>query len=85
MNTYEGDSIVNIGSGTDLSIRQLVMLIKDTIGYEGEIVWKSSQPDGTPRKLLNIDILASMGWAPQISLEDGLRETVEWCHENEIF
>jgi GDP-L-fucose synthase len=85
MNTYEGDSIVNIGSGTDLTIRELVMLIKNLIGYEGEIVWKSSQPDGTPRKLLNIDILNSMGWAPQISLEDGLRATIGWCRENGIF
>lgn len=85
MNYYEGTSIVNIGSGKDLSIRELVMLIKDIIGYEGEIVWKSSQPDGTPRKLLNIDVLTSMGWAPQISLQDGLRETIQWCRENRIF
>ena len=85
MNTYEGDSIVNIGSGTDLSIRELVMLIKEIVGYNGEIVWKSSQPDGTPRKLLNIDILTSMGWAPTISLEDGLRSTVQWCYDNTVF
>ena len=85
MNTYEENRIVNIGSGHDLSIRELVTLIKNIIGYEGEIVWKSSQPDGTPRKLLNIDTLISMGWQPQISLVDGLTNTVLWCHENRIF
>ncbi|HJZ24269.1 MAG TPA: GDP-L-fucose synthase [Candidatus Babeliales bacterium] len=85
MNTYDGNNIVNIGSGKDLSIRELVTLIKNIIGYEGEIVWKSSQPDGTPRKLLNIDTLTNMGWQPQISLLDGLKETVSWCHTNGIF
>ena len=85
MNTYESNSIVNIGSGTDLSICELVMLIKEILGYSGEIVWKSSQPDGTPRKLLNIDILTSMGWGPTISLEDGLRSTVQWCYDNNVF
>jgi len=85
MNEYEGNSIINIGSGIDLTIRELVMLIKNLIGYEGEIVWNSSQPDGTPRKLLNIDTLSSMGWTPGISLEDGLRTTIEWCRENGIF
>lgn len=85
MNEYNAEGIVNIGSGKDLSIRELVMLIKDIIGYEGEIVWKSSQPDGTPRKLLNIDILTRMGWEPQVSLADGLEETIRWCHQNGIF
>lgn len=85
MNSYEGDGIVNIGSGEDLPIRELVTLITNLIGYQGEIVWKSSQPDGTPRKLLNIDILTSMGWAPHISLDNGLQETIQWCYENEIF
>jgi GDP-L-fucose synthase len=85
MNEYSGDSIVNIGSGADLTIRELVMLIKELIGYEGEIVWKSSQPDGTPRKLLNIDLLTSMGWQPEVALADGLQETIAWCHENGVF
>ncbi len=85
MNEYDQESIVNIGSGTDLTIRELVMLIKDLIGYQGEIVWKSSQPDGTPRKLLNIDLLTSMGWQPEIALTDGLQETIAWCHQNGIF
>ena len=85
MNTYEENRIVNIGSGKDLSIRDLVTLIKNIIGYEGEIVWKSSQPDGTPRKLLNIDTLTNMGWQPHIALADGLQSTVSWCYESGVF
>jgi len=85
MNTYNESGIVNIGSGEDLSIRELVTLIKNIIGYNGEIVWKSSQPDGTPRKLLSIDTLTSMGWKPQISLFEGLSNTLSWCKNNRIF
>lgn len=84
MNHYDGNGIVNIGSGEDLPIADLVGLIKDIIGYEGEIVWNSSQPDGTPRKLLDISILKAMGWQPQISLCDGLRYTISWCKDNGI-
>ena len=85
MNRYNETGIVNIGSGKDLSIAELVDLIKNIIGYEGNIVWKSSQPDGTPRKLLNIDVLRAMGWEPQISLFDGLSNTVMWCKDNGVF
>lgn len=85
MNKYDGAGIVNIGSGKDLSIGELVTMIKDIIGYQGEIVWNSSQPDGTPRKLLNIDILTAMGWSPKVPLYEGLSDTVSWCHENAIF
>lgn len=85
MNIYNESDIVNIGSGIDLSIRELVMTIKSIMGYNGEIVWNSSQPDGTPRKWLNIDKLTSMGWQSQISLIDGLTSTILWCQENNIF
>jgi GDP-L-fucose synthase len=84
MNTYDGNGIVNIGSGKDLSIRELVELIKSIVGYDGEIVWNSSQPNGTPRKLLNIDILKNMGWEPLISLEDGIKDTLLWCENNGV-
>jgi GDP-L-fucose synthase len=85
MNHYDGNHIVNIGSGEDLSIADLVMLIKDIIGYDGEIVWNSSKPDGTPRKLLDISQLKAMGWSPLVSLPEGLMRTIFWCEENGIF
>lgn len=85
MNEYEGNSIVNIGSGTDLSIRELVEIIRKIVGYTGTIEWNSSKPDGTPKKLLNIDILKSMNWKPEISLREGLKNTLDWCEKNNIF
>jgi len=85
MNSYNGNEIVNIGSGEDLPIAELVTLIKNIVGYQGEIVWNSSKPDGTPRKLLDVSKLKAMGWLPRISLYDGLTETVSWCKENSIF
>ena len=84
MNEYDGKSIVNIGSGTDISIKGLVELIASIIGYQGIIEWDSSKPDGTPRKLLNIDILKSMGWKPRISLKEGLENTIEWYKNNSL-
>jgi GDP-L-fucose synthase len=85
MNTYEGNDIINIGFGQDLSIRHLVELIKNVVGYQGMIVWDSSKPNGTPRKLLNIDRLKSMGWEPSITLLDGIKDTIMWCEQNGIF
>ncbi len=85
MNNYDGNTVVNIGSGEDLPIADLVMLIKEIIGYEGDIVWNSSKPDGTPRKLLDISQLKSMGWLPCISLYNGLENTISWCKNNGIF
>lgn len=85
MNNYDGSEIINIGSGEDLSIRDLVNTIKDIVGYGGDIVWNSSKPNGTPRKLLNIDKLKSMGWNPLISLSDGIANTLVWCKDHKIF
>jgi GDP-L-fucose synthase len=84
MNNYDSNSIVNIGSGEDLPISELVSLIKNIVGYEGEIVWNSAQPDGTPRKLLDISILKSMGWQPSVSLFEGLTRTIYWCKDNNV-
>lgn len=85
MNTYDGNEIVNIGSGQDLSIYELVILIKDIVGYKGDIVWNSSKPDGTPRKLLDISRIKEIGWKPNISLREGLINTIEWCKNNDTF
>lgn len=78
MNTYNDGDIVNIGTGEDLSIKALVEQIKDVVGYQGEIVWDTSKPDGTPRKLLDVSKLHTLGWHHRISLEKGLRATYDW-------
>jgi GDP-L-fucose synthase len=76
------DGMLNVGSGEDLPIRDLAELVRAVVGYEGEVVWDSSKPDGTPRKLMDVSRLRGLGWAPAVSLEDGLRRTYEWYLEN---
>ena len=78
MQKYEGDQTINIGCGTDLSIYELAQMIKTLVEYEGNLVFDSSYPDGTPQKLLDISTIQKLGWIPHISLEQGLRETVQW-------
>lgn len=82
MNNYSSPEIINIGTGEDLSILELANIIKECVGYEGNIVWDSSKPDGTPRKLLDISKLKSLGWSPKINLNDGIKRTYEWYKEN---
>ena len=77
MNNYDGDKIVNIGTGNDITIRELADLIAEVVGYKGEIRWDTSKPDGTPRKLLDVSFLHSMGWKHKTSLKDGLRLTYQ--------
>lgn len=78
MQTYAGSDIVNIGTGEDLSIRELAELVSKTVGYQGEILWDDSKPDGTPRKLLNVSKLHTLGWRHTTPLEKGLKMTYEW-------
>ena len=75
MNNYDGTEIVNIGTGEDLTIKELAEMIKDIVGFEGEITWDSSKPDGTPRKLLDVSKLRKAGWESVIALEQGLSDT----------
>lgn len=82
MNTYENSEIVNIGTGEDLSIRELGELIKGITGFEGKITNDTTKPDGTPRKLLDVSKLHSLGWKHKISLEEGIRMTYEWFLKN---
>ena len=72
MQNYNEKGLVNIGTGEDLSIKDLALLIKDIVGYEGEITHDLSKPDGTPRKLMNVDKLAKAGWKAQIGLKEGI-------------
>lgn len=78
MQNYSGNETLNVGTGKDLQIRELAEKIKKAVGYEGEIVYDASKPDGTPKKLLNIDKIQSLGWTPKISLDEGLEEAVKW-------
>lgn len=82
MDTYSGSEIVNIGVGEDLTIRELAEVIKDTVGYTGELVFDTSKPDGTPRKLLDVSRLTSLGWKARISLREGIQRTYAWYLEN---
>ena len=78
-------SHINVGYGSDISIKELALLIAKTVGYQGQIIFDDSKPDGTPRKLLDSQLLADLGWQAQISLEQGIKSTYEWfCQTNEI-
>lgn len=78
MKTYSAGEHVNIGSGSDLSIKELAQLIADTVGFRGDFTFDSTKPDGTPRKLLNVDKLRALGWEAKTDLREGLRRTYEW-------
>lgn len=69
--------LVNVGCGEDLTIRQLTDLVRDVVGFEGEVVWDSTKPDGTPRKLLDVSRLSALGWRPSVSLRDGMVRAYE--------
>jgi GDP-L-fucose synthase len=85
MEVYEDEQTINVGSGMESTIRELATTMKKVVGYEGEIVFDTSKPDGTPRKLLDSSRLAALGWKAQISLEEGLRTTYESALERGIF
>lgn len=72
MNTYSGDETVNIGTGEEVSIRELAELVSSIVGYEGDITWDATKPNGTPRKLLDVSKLESLGWHHEVGLEKGV-------------
>jgi GDP-L-fucose synthase len=82
MNSYEGEEPVNIGTGKDVSIKQLALMIKKTVGYTGKITWDASKPDGTPRKLLNVKKLHALGWKHKTELAAGIKNTYDWFKKN---
>ena len=79
---YDGDSHLNVGTGTDLTIKELAEMVADSSDFKGEIHWDSTKPDGTPRKVLDISRLQALGWSPKISLKDGISETIRWFESN---
>lgn len=82
MENYDGEQHVNIGTGEEVSIRQLAETVKDVIGFEGELVFNTDMPDGTPRKLTTVDKLHGLGWKHKISLNEGIKLAYTWFLEN---
>ena len=82
MHNYDGSDIINIGIGEDVSIKDLAILIKDVVEYEGSIIYNKSKPEGTPRKLLDVSTLDSLGWKAKIDLRAGIQKLVEWYRNN---
>src|SRR5437867_9821988 len=81
---YDSPEIINIGCGEDISIRELAELICDVVGFDGELAWDATKPDGTPRKLLDVTKLRALGWKPAIPLRDGIARTYEWFRANSV-
>jgi GDP-L-fucose synthase len=82
LKTYSGHEHVNVGSGDDISILDLTRLVCEVVGFKGHISHDLTKPDGTPRKLMSAEKLRDMGWAPQISLKQGIIETYQWFLEH---
>ena len=81
---YDSELTINVGTGHDVTIRELAETIADVVGYTGEVVWDSSKPDGTPRKLLDVSRLRELGWEPKIGLREGIASTYEWYLANQV-
>src|ERR1041384_599973 len=79
---YDSPEIINVGCGEDVSIRELAELICEVVGFDGELAWDPTKPDGTPRKLLDISKICALGWKPEICLRDGIARTYEWFRAN---
>ena len=82
LRAYDSPETINVGTGVDVTIRELASTIADVVGYTGQVVWDSSKPDGTPRKLLDVSRLRALGWEPRIGLRDGIASTYEWYLAN---
>ena len=83
MNNYSEKGLVNIGSGIDVTIKELALLVNNVVGFKGEIVWDTSKPDGTPRKLMDVSKLAALGWKATITLEQGIAKVYDEIKDTE--
>ena len=84
MQKYDEDGHINIGTGEDVTIKELAETIKDVVGYEHPIYWDTDKPNGTMRKVLNVDRIKSLGWTPKIKLREGIESTYEWYKQNVV-
>jgi GDP-L-fucose synthase len=75
--------LYNVGTGTDVSIKELAQTIQKVVGHEGSITWDATKPDGTPRKLLDVSKLNGLGWKAQVELEEGIKQTYDWFLQNQ--
>ncbi|TAP39134.1 GDP-L-fucose synthase [Arthrobacter sp. S39] len=82
LENYDGAGQVNVGTGSDVTIKELATLVADAVGYQGEMVWDTTKPDGTPQKLLDVSKLTGAGWTASIGLRAGIADTVDWYRAN---
>lgn len=82
LENYSGESHVNIGTGKEVTIKELALMVKKAVDYKGEIVWNNDMPDGTPRKLTDVSRLHELGWSHKIELEEGIQSAYDWFREN---
>ena len=78
MEKYDSDEVINIGTGEDVTIKELAETIAGVTGYKNNVKWDTTKPNGTPRKVLNVDKVKSLGWEPKIGLRDGIESTYQW-------
>ena len=83
MQNYDEPEHINVGTGEDITIKELAETIADVVGFSGDIDWDTTKPNGTPRKVLNVNKIKELGWEPKIGLRDGIKKTYEWYKKND--
>mgnify|MGYP003109548845 FL=1 len=84
MDTYSKEEFVNVGSDVEIKIKDLAEMIKEYVGYEGELIWDTSRPNGTPKRVMDNSKLFNMGWSPKVEFEQGLKQTIKWYMDNKL-
>ena len=82
MQKYDDEEHLNVGTGEDVTIKELAETIAEVVGFDGGINWDTTKPNGTPRKVMNVDRIKELGWEPKINLRDGIKSTYQWYKEN---
>jgi len=84
MQKYNSDEVINVGTGQGLTIAEIAYQVKEVVGFEGSVVFDKSKPDGTPKKVLNIDKISRLGWKPTVPLKEGISRAYQWAVENDV-